>query len=133
MGQSQPRAPKLLVVEDDAVSHCIVAASLRRRGFDVVSAKEAAEAIRILQDDDEIELVFSDVVMPGEMDGTRLQTWIHINRPGLPVILGSADPSKAPTTDEKSRFFAKPYNMEAVAACIRDLVGSSEQADGRGH
>jgi DNA-binding NtrC family response regulator len=123
MGQSQPRGPKVLVVEDDAVSHCIVAASLRRRGFNVLSASSAEEAILILRADRGIELVFSDVVMPGEMDGTMLQLWIEIYRPGLPVILGSADQSKAkPTGHEEFRFFAKPYNIEAVAACIRNLV-----------
>jgi CheY-like chemotaxis protein len=124
MGQSHPRAPKVLVVEDDAVSHCIVAASLRHRGFNVVPAKSAGEAIGILQNDHEIELVFSDIVMPGELNGSALQKWIRINRPGLPVILGSADPSKAPLiVQEESRFFAKPYNMEAIASRIRSLTG----------
>ena len=124
MGQHQPRAPKVLVVEDDAVSHCIVAASLRRRGFNIVSAKSGAEAIRVLQVDHAIELVFSDVVMPGKMDGTALRNWIHTNRPGLPVILGSADASRVTsTTDEEFRSFTKPYNIEAVVACIRGLVG----------
>jgi len=68
-------------------------------------------------------VVFSDVVMPGEMDGLGLQEWIRINRPALPVILGSADPEKAkPTSREEFRFFAKPYNVNAVAASIRSLV-----------
>ena len=124
MGRSQTRSPRVLVVEDDALSHCIVAASLRRRGFDIVSAKSAAEAIRILQLDHGIKLVFSDVVMPGKMDGIALRDWVHHNRPGLPVILGSADASKtSPPMHEESVFFVKPYNIEAVAARIRDLVG----------
>ena len=95
MGQSQQRMAKVLVVEDDAVSHCIVASSLRRRGFEVVSAKNAAEAIGILQNNYDIALVFSDIVMPGEMNGSTLQYWVRVNRPGLPVILGSADPARA--------------------------------------
>ena len=123
MGQGQQCLAKVLVVEDDAVSHCIVASSLRRRGFEVVSAEDAAEAIGILQKNYDIALVFSDIVMPGEMDGSTLQYWVSVNRPGLPVILGSANPAKAqPSAHEEFRFFAKPYNMEAVAACIRSLI-----------
>jgi len=122
MGQSQP-ITKVLVVEDDAVSCCIVASTLRRRGFDIVPAEDATEAIGILEKDHDIALVFSDVVMPGEMDGSMLQNWIRANRPGLPVILGSANPAKArPTGHPEFRFFAKPYNIDAIATCIRSLT-----------
>ena len=124
MGQSQQRLVKVLVVEDDAVSHCIVASSLRRRGFDVVSAKDAAEAIVILQKNRDVALVFSDIVMPGTKSGLTLQHWIRVNRPGLPVILGSASPEKAPpSAREELRFFRKPYDIDAISARIRSLVG----------
>jgi CheY-like chemotaxis protein len=114
---------KVLVVEDDAVSHCIVTSSLRRRGFDIVSATDAESAIRILERHHDIALVFSDVVMPGEMDGSKLQEWIRTNRAGLPVILGSADPARAqPTGHPEFRFFSKPYNIDAIATCIRSLT-----------
>ena len=114
---------RLLLVEDDAVSSCILARSLRRRGFEIVSTTNAADAISILEKGRDIALVFSDVVMPGEMDGSTLQNWIRVNRPGLPVILGSANPEKAqPSGPQEFRFFAKPYNIDAVAACIRSLI-----------
>lgn len=123
MDKSQSNGAKVLVVEDDAVSYCIVASSLRLRGFEVVPARDAAEAIAILQKDSDLAAVFSDIVMPGEMDGSTLQAWIRINRPGLPVILGSANPEKASATWlEEFRFFAKPYNMDAIAACLRSLI-----------
>ena len=123
MGQSQQRLVKVPVVEDDAVSHCIVASSLRRRGFDVVSATDAAEAIVILQTNCDIALVFSDIVMPGTKSGLTLQHWIRVNRPELPVILGSASPEKAPpSAREELRFFRKPYDIDAISARIRSLV-----------
>ena len=125
MSKNNP-VTKVLVVEDDAVSQCIVARSLSRRGFLIVSARDAASAIRSLQTDRSIDLVFSDVVMPGEMDGSLLQNWIRTNRPGLPVILGSADATKAKTTGHPEfRFFAKPYNIDAIAACIRSLTSTA--------
>ena len=123
MGQPQPRSIRVLLVEDDAVSDRIVASSLERRGFEVVHAKSAAEAIAILQRNQDIAVVFSDVMMPGELDGAGLQAWLGANRPGLPVILGSADAAKAKASSHKEfRFFTKPYNMNAVAACIRSLI-----------
>ena len=123
MGQSQQRLVKVLVVEDDAVSHCIVASSLRRRGFEVASANDAAEAIRILQKNCDIALVFRDIVMPGTKSGLTLQHWIRVNRPELPVILGSASPEKAPpSAREDKRFFAKPYDIDAISARIRSLI-----------
>ena len=131
MIESHP-VTKVLVVEDDAVSQCIVARSLSRRGFSIVSAHNAESAIRVLETDRHIDLVFSDVVMPGEMDGSRLQNWIRINRPRLPVILGSADATKAePTGHAEFRFFAKPYNIDAIAACIRSLTSSGQDVRGR--
>ena len=123
MGQSQQCLVKVLVVEDDAVSQCIDASSLRRRGFEVVSAKDAAQAIGILQKNYDIALVFRDIVMPGTKSGLTLQHWIRVNRPGLPVILGSASPEKAPpSVREEMRFFAKPYDIDAISARIRSLV-----------
>lgn len=122
MGQSQPLT-KVLVVEDDPVSHCIVASSLRRRGFEVISAKDASEAIGVLQANHDISLVFSDIVMPGTRNGLTLQHWIQVNRPNLPVILGSASPEKAPPASrDELRFFAKPYDIDAIAARIRSLT-----------
>ena len=123
MGQSQQCLVKVLVVEDDAVSHCIVASSLRRRGFEVDSAKDAAEAIGILQRHCDIALVFSDIVMPGTKSGLTLQHWLRVNRPKLPIILGSASPEKAPpSAREELRFFAKPYDINAITARIRSLI-----------
>ena len=126
MGQLRPhaaKAAKILLVEDDAVSDRIVGSSLERRGFEVLHAGNAAEAIALLQKHDDVAVVFSDVMMPGEIDGTGLQAWLETNRPGLPVILGSANAAKAKASShEEFRFFTKPYNMNAVAACIRSLI-----------
>jgi DNA-binding NtrC family response regulator len=123
MGQLQQCPGTVLVVEDDAVSHLLVAHSLQRRGFAVVHAKDAANAIKVLESGVAVDVVFSDVIMPGEMNGLALQEWIRIHRPTLPVILGSVDAANTkPTSEWKFRFFAKPYNMNAVASCIRSLI-----------
>jgi DNA-binding NtrC family response regulator len=122
MGQSQQFGARVLIVEDDPVGRSLVSAALRRRGFEILHANDAAEAIAILKEET-VQAVFTDVIMPGEIDGFGLQEWARINRPGLPVIVGSADERRArPTFLEEFRFFAKPYNMDIVAGCIRLLI-----------
>ncbi len=121
MGQSQQCVAKVLVVEDDPIDHCLVPSSLQLCGFEVVHARGTAEAISILQKNGDIDVVFSDLMIPG--DGSGLQDWIRINRPRLVVILGSANMAKTkPSSHVEYRFFAKPYNMNAVATCIRSLI-----------
>jgi CheY-like chemotaxis protein len=77
-----------------------------------------------------IDLVFSDVPMPGEMDGFGLATWVRTNRPGLPIILASADGKKSEAAKvlcENEPFFAKPYDVQLVVARIRSLIDASNK------
>ena len=95
MGQPQPRLVRVLVVEDDVVSHRIIASSLQRRGFEVVHAKGTAEAISMLEKNSDIAVVLSHGGMLGEIEGSILHDWLLTNRPGLPVIrIGERDESK---------------------------------------
>jgi CheY-like chemotaxis protein len=72
-----------------------------------------------------IDFVFSDVRMPGEMDGFGLSKWIKANRPDLPIVLTSAGTSKVNLADElcaHERVFAKPYDAFQVEAYIREVL-----------
>ena len=90
MGEPVPAPPPtILVVEDDVLVRNIVAAYLRECGFDVIEASGADEAIRVLQADVRVDIVFSDVNMPGSMDGFGLAQWVRRERPWLRVILTS--------------------------------------------
>jgi len=116
--------PNILVVEDDPVSNFLVSRFLGQYGFNVFHVSDAAEAIELLQSDRVFDLVFSDVIMSGPMDGLGLARWIVLNHPGLPIVLGSADKTfKIPLAlgDEVS-FFAKPYNVKNVAGHIQKLL-----------
>jgi len=69
---------------------------LQECGFKVLEASSADEAILIIEKSDVfIDLVFSDVSMPGTIDGFALAHWVRTNRPGLPIILTSGDAKKA--------------------------------------
>ena len=116
--------PNILVVEDDPVSNFLVGRSLGQYGFNVIHASTAAEAIELLQGDCVFDLVFSDVIMSGPRDGLGLARWIVLNRPGLPIILGSGDKTLKipPVLGDEVSFFAKPYDVKNVVAQIQRLL-----------
>jgi CheY-like chemotaxis protein len=117
--------PVVLVVEDDVLVRTVVAAYLRDCGFDVVEAGSADEAIRVLQADIGVDIVFSDVNMPGSMDGFGLAQWLRRERPGLKVILtsGAARTAKeAGDLCEHGPMLAKPYDHAELERHIRTLL-----------
>jgi CheY-like chemotaxis protein len=127
------RIPAILVVEDEVLIRLVIADYLRECGFKIYEAGTAAEAIEILEAEKAaIDLIFSDVRMPGEMDGFALARWVRKNRPGLPVILTSGDGKKSAAAKElceNEPFFAKPYDVAAVVAHIRGLINSKTRKD----
>jgi CheY-like chemotaxis protein len=79
--------PTVLVVEDVPVVRMLLAKLLRGAGFQVVEAANGEDAIRIVEAGRPIQLVLSDVHMPGaRIDGLDLARWLHKHRPGLKVI-----------------------------------------------
>src|SRR5215475_1706767 len=86
---ADPAPPSVLVVEDDVLVRVVVAGYLRDCGFEVIEAGDASEAIRILEAGIEVDVVFSDVNMPGDMDGFGLAQWVRREREHIKVILTS--------------------------------------------
>ena len=117
--------PTVLVVEDDVLVRMVVAAYLRECGFNVVEAGDAREAIRVLETDIQVDIVFSDVNMPGDMDGFGLAQWVRRERPGLKIILtsGAARTAKeAGHLCEHGPILAKPYDHAELERKIRALL-----------
>jgi CheY-like chemotaxis protein len=117
--------PIVLVVEDDVLVRNLVAAYLRECGFDVIEANGADEAIRVLQAEVQVDILFSDVQMPGSMDGFGLARWVRRERPWLKVILtsGAARTAKeAGDLCEHGPFLAKPYDHAELERHIRSLL-----------
>ena len=118
----------ILVVEDDGLIREVIAERLRASGFQVLEAANAQEAARIIESGADVDFVFSDVRMPGEMDGFALARWIHAQRPGLPVLLTSGDLKRADAACElcESEFFEKPYDPDRIVAHIRASLTRKE-------
>jgi CheY-like chemotaxis protein len=114
----------VLVVEDEAIVRFMTVTSLEEAGFPVIEAANADEAVRILESRSDIRIVFTDIDMPGSMDGMKLAACIRDRWPPVDIILTSghfaAQDVKIP---ERGLFFPKPYDPQAVGQAMRRMIG----------
>lgn len=125
-------AQTILVVEDEILIRFILADSLRDIGFQVLEAGDGDEGLQILNSGQVIDLIVTDVRMPGEVDGMELTRRSKSLAPGRPVIVCSAHlyESEAFPADE---FLAKPYSIAALAEMIEQLIGDPWQKSSQAH
>jgi CheY-like chemotaxis protein len=128
-GNEGKERPKILVVEDDPVSRMLITYSLKKHGFDTVEAHHGADAIRVLQETPAVDLVFTDVCLPGNIDGVAVVRWIYAHRPELPVVLGTGTAlgRKQSMLLKQHRTFLKPYRIPELVAHIRALAPGAWQ------
>jgi CheY-like chemotaxis protein len=116
----------VLVVEDETMVRLPISEYLRDCGYNVVEAGDANEAIAAMHTEEPVSLVFTDVRMPGKMDGFGLAEWFQSNYPGVPVLLTSGyngGRSLAGASIPGGRFIEKPYSQTQVAKRIAALLG----------
>jgi CheY-like chemotaxis protein len=107
----------VLVVEDEALIRLAIVEDLRACGFEVLEASSAPEAIDLLAEGAPIDIVFSDIHMPGYIDGLGLARWIFAQRPEVSVVLTSAACSARDLPQEfraSIPLIPKPYELSAV-------------------
>jgi CheY-like chemotaxis protein len=116
--------PRILIVEDDPVSRLLITRALHQHGFDTIEASVGADALAVLEKNRSIDVVFTDICLPGTIDGVGVARWIRENRPDLPVILGTGTSvgREASALVSQHRTFLKPYNVLELVACIRRLA-----------
>ena len=96
---------------------------LRDYGFDVVEAANADDAITLFNAGRKIDIVFSDMNMPGSMDGAGLAKWLRSKHPTIKVVLASGAAQFLEGTSHLcERFFTKPYGYGAMAKYFRSLL-----------
>jgi len=111
-----------LVVEDDALVRFDLAQSLRPRGYKTFEAANAAEAIALLEANPEIRVVFTDIQMPGTMDGLALSHYVRKRWPPTIIVISSGRCS--PTNDEMPSgavFVEKPYAPQVLCKVLDDI------------
>jgi two-component system, NtrC family, sensor kinase len=114
---------RILVVEDDAEVARVTIEVLQDIGYQAVEAKDGHAALALIEQDPTIELVLSDVVMPGGMSGLELGRILRKQRPGLPVVLATGYAQwGSRVVGEDFTLIAKPYHRETLAAAIRGAL-----------
>ena len=119
---------KILVVDDNSGVLEEATEQLTRLGYEVVSASSGAEALAVLERGERVDLLFTDVVMPGDIAGRELADKAAELRPGLKVLFASgyfegALVSKG-ALETDVQFIAKPYRMKALAQKVEEVLGS---------
>lgn len=130
---ARSRPAVILVVEDEVLVRMAISMDLAEAGYNVIEAADAGEALAVLEGGHEIDLVFSDVHMPGPIDGIGLLGALRRRYPDLPVILTSAHglpPSRTLAAD--TVFIAKPYLPTTVLNLVAQEIGRRVECDGEG-
>lgn len=115
----------VLVVEDEPLMRMDIAGALEDGGFLVFEAANADEAIVILVDHAEIQALFTDIDMPGSMDGLKLAFVVRDRWPPIKIIVTSGHQSiREESLPVDGRFFSKPYDPEKIINTIREMVAA---------
>jgi PAS domain S-box-containing protein len=117
----------VLVVEDEPPVRRVTRKMLEAHGFRVLEAGSAAEALRRVKEDDAVDLVLTDVVMP-HMSGTELAAAVGAVKPHLPLVLmsGYADAQRSPPPGRN--VVQKPFTADALLASIHEALGRARAA-----
>jgi two-component sensor histidine kinase/ActR/RegA family two-component response regulator len=120
-----PEVPNVLIVEDEMVLRMRAVDIVEDAGFRPVEAVNADQAIAILESRSDISLLFTDIQMPGSMDGLKLAHAVHDRWPSIKIILvsGQVTPSDAERPAD-SRFFGKPLSVARMVAELQGMVGA---------
>lgn len=124
----------ILLVEDEPNVRELAKTMLEELGYRVLIAQDAEQAMELLSGPDQIHLLFTDIVMPGKMNGTELIEKAWQIRPGLSVLYTSGHPKGVMTLEQgdgPSRLFlSKPYRMDELASHIRQALNAGETRHG---
>lgn len=116
-------APVILVVEDEIIIRMDVVEQLEGKGYTVIGVGDAHEAIETLSSAERVDLLFTDVNMPGDLNGLRLAHEVARAWPQTGIIVTSG--KNAIPQDElpdAARFYPKPYEASTIHAAIGEML-----------
>ncbi|ABQ39284.1 MULTISPECIES: response regulator [Alphaproteobacteria] len=114
--------PHVLVVEDEVLMRALIADELRTAGCAVIEANSADQALDYLVAGGKVDLMFSDIQMPGSLNGLQLAERVRADFPTVPVILTSGNDHLNSET-MPGRFIAKPYDITQTVALVFVTLG----------
>lgn len=126
---AQHAAPgqRVLLVEDDDAVASLVIEMLRELDYEVTRVNGSAAALAAVESDARFDIVFSDVMMPGSLNGVDLASELRRRRPALPVLLssGHAEASRDAAAERGIVVLRKPYDLATLARALRDTLDRS--------
>ena len=124
-GENRRRRLVVLVVEDEVLVRAAAAEQLRGIGYAVIEAADASQALQVLQSRIRVDLVFTDVTMPGLLDGADLARVVLIEYPATKVVLTSG--KRRDESDlERVPILYKPYAFTELERVIAQLIGKPD-------
>lgn len=115
--------PIVLVVEDEPLLRIFASQMVEDAGYEPLEAANSAEAIAILESRPDIRIVFTDVDMPGGLDGIKLAACIRDRWPPIKIIITSGKPLPPRTTlPAETIFYPKPYRQDRVIASLHQMA-----------
>jgi two-component system, response regulator PdtaR len=120
---SEKIVPVILIVEDEALVRLSAVGMLEDAGFRMIEAVNSEQALELLAADSDVQLLFTDVNMPGTIDGLALARQVRDRWPHIGIMVASG--KKTPEPEELpagSRFEQKPYNADTVVRHARELT-----------
>jgi two-component system, response regulator PdtaR len=117
--------PVVLVVEDEPLLRMLAVEVVEEAGFIAIEARDADEAVILLESRSDITLLFTDINMPGSMDGLKLAHAVRDRWPPMKILVVSGQ-QRLQSSDlpSNSCFFGKPYQASALVEELRSMVGS---------
>jgi CheY-like chemotaxis protein len=126
MGLFEAKRPVVLIVEDEFLLRMDAVDMIAGAGFEVLEAANADQAIDILESRRDITVVFTDIQMPGSMDGLKLARAVRGRWPPIKIIATSGHLDVQETDlPEGGRFLPKPYSVVQVTGMLRELTASA--------
>lgn len=120
-----PSPIRVLVVEDETFILMDAVEMLRAAGFDILEAINADEAIQMLERYSDIHLIFTDIDMPGSMNGLKLSAAVRDRWPPVKIIVTSGHfKVQAGDLPVGARFIAKPYKPTQIISAVRELTSA---------
>jgi CheY-like chemotaxis protein len=122
---SEAKRAVILIVEDEFLIRLNAVEMIEEAGFEVVQAASADEAIAILERRLDITVVFTDIQMPGSMDGLKLPAAVRARWPPIMIVATSGRVKLGPgDLPEGSRFLSKPYSPAEITKVLREVIAA---------
>jgi PAS domain S-box-containing protein len=122
----ETRSGTVLLVEDEPAVAELALGLLQEAGYKVKLATSAADALALLRQDDEIDLVFTDIMMPGGMNGAELARVVHREFPGVFILLATGYADVIGTIAQEFPLITKPYGREMLMQTLATIMGESD-------